>query len=206
MIELGDPAGAATGRYLAAMLTDMMAADSALDDARADVVAARELAEQVGDISLLSRLLLLEARLLQKANDARGRALLLDAVDRLTEQGGIGAAALARRDVGLLALRDGASAEAEEHLRAAAPLLLRLDRAASAPAWAGLAWVYADRGEAGAAATFAAAVRGLKQAGAPHRVDDQRWVEEILGSLDLPGVSRRVSDEELLAQLRGAAG
>jgi hypothetical protein len=33
---------------------------------------------------------------------------LLDAVDPLTEQGGTGAAAIARRDGGVLALRDGA--------------------------------------------------------------------------------------------------
>ncbi len=143
MLDLGDPAGAATGRYLAASIGDMMGSEAELADVRADLASARELAEQVGDMSLLSRVLLLEARVLQKSNDASGRAVLLDAVDRLTEQGGIGAAALARRDIGLLALRDGASDEAEAHLRVVAPLLLRLDRSASAPAWAGLAHVAA---------------------------------------------------------------
>jgi hypothetical protein len=109
---------------------------------------------------------------------------------------------VARRDIGLLALRDGASAEAEEHLRMVAPLLLRLDRSASAPAWAGLACIYAGRGETDAAMSFAGAARGLKQAGAPHRADDHRWIEEILGSLDLPAPPHVIDDDELRSQLR----
>ena len=202
MLDLGDPAGAATGRYLAASIGDMMGSEAELADVRADLASARELAEQVGDMSLLSRVLLLEARVLQKSNDASGRALLLDAVDRLTEQGGIGAAALARRDIGLLALRDGASDEAEAHLRVVAPLLLRLDRSASAPAWAGLAHVAARRGDA-TAATLARAARCLYQTDAPHRVEDQRWVEELLAPLDLPPGPDAVTDAELLAVVAG---
>jgi hypothetical protein len=203
MLELGDPAGAATGRYLAASIGDMMGLEAVLADVRSDLAAARELAEQVGDMSLLSRILLLEARVLQKSNDAGGRAMLLDAVDRLTEQGGIGAAALARRDVGLLALRDGAPAEADEHLRVVAPLLLRLDRSASAPAWAGLAQLAATRGETDAAATLARAARCLSQPDAPHRVEDGRWVEELLAPLALPPGPDAVTDDELFALVAG---
>jgi hypothetical protein len=82
-------------------------------------------------------------------------------------------------------------------------LLLRLDRSASAAARAGLAHIAAARGELATAATLARAARCLYQADAPHRVEDQRWVEELLAPLDLPPGPDAVTDAELLALVAG---
>jgi hypothetical protein len=181
MLTLDDPSSAATGWYLAAMIGDMMGPDADLAAIRDDVAAARTLAETVGDVSLLSRLLLLEARVLQRSHDGRSRAALADAADRLTEQGGIAAAAQARRDLGLLALADGERAEAAATLRQVAPVLLRLDRPASAPAWAGLAALRTADGDDRGAGAFASAARAFGNSAAPQWATDRAWVESILG-------------------------
>ena len=201
MIELDDLASAATGRYLAAALGDMMGSADVLPAVRRDLAAARELAEHIGDVSLLSQILLLEARVLQRSNDAGSRAVLVDAAARLVQHGGVRAAALARRDIGLLALGAGEYDEAAEHLRFVAPILLRLDRSASAPAWAGLAVIHLERGDLDGAAWFATAARSRAHPDAPHWVDDERRVATILADFDTSVRTEPVGDEELLDHL-----
>ena len=183
------------------MLGDMMGPQGNPEDIRGDVAAARELAETVGDVSLLSRLLLLEARVLERSQDRRSRAALADAAARLTEQGGVAAAALARRDLGLLALSDGATDEAEATLGEVAPVLVRLDRPASAPAWAGLAAVRAAAGDDTAAAVFADAARRFGESDAPRWVADRARVDELLAGISLAAPASPATDDELLAIL-----
>ena len=114
MLELDDPISAGTGYYLAAALGDMGGATDLADD----IARARELATTVRDVSLLSRLLLLDARVQERTGDERGRAQLALAVAELERQGGIRAAALARRDLALVAMAAGRPAEARGRVAA----------------------------------------------------------------------------------------
>ncbi len=142
MVEMGDPVGAATGWYLGASLGDM----AGCDDVMADIVRARELADGYGDVSLLGQLLLIEARALRRAGDERGRELLDEAAERLERSGGLRAAAIARRDLGLIELEQGEIDAALGHLGQAFTSLVGLDRSASGLALAGLAAVAAQQG------------------------------------------------------------
>ena len=113
MLEFDDPISAATGYYLAATLGDMGAATDLADD----IARARELATAVRDVSLLGRLLHLEARVQERTGDDRARAQLTTAAEELERQGGIRAAALARRDLGLAAITSGQYLEAPRPAR-----------------------------------------------------------------------------------------
>jgi hypothetical protein len=180
MLDLGDPISAAMGHYLAAAMGDM----AGRDDLLSDITAARELATFTGDVSLLSQLLRLEASALERSQDARGRALLADAAEQLEAVGGIRAAALARRDLGLLALESGDHAEAARQLSQAAIVLVRLDRSAAAPAVAGIARLAVEQGDADTGARIAAAVPSLRRRDAPSSADDERRADALLAGIE----------------------
>ena len=97
------PDTAAQAVYLSAVLGDMAGCDDVTDD----IQVARELATAVRDVSLLGQMLLLEARALKRAGDSRSRELFAEAAERLMGFGGIRAASLAYRDLGLLELAGG---------------------------------------------------------------------------------------------------
>ena len=168
LLELGDPSTAAMAVYLAAVLGDMTASDDVLDDIRA----ARELATTVKDVTLLGLLLLLEARVLRRAGDERGRQLFADATQRLADLGGIRAASLAQRDLGLLVLASGDESTAERYLREALPPLLQLDRPSAGLAVGALAIITLRRGHEQHTATLLAAALALREGHAPVWEDD----------------------------------
>jgi hypothetical protein len=180
MLELGDPLSAAMGHYLAASMGDM----AGREDVIVDITAARELATVTNDVSLLCQLLRLEARVLQRSDDERGRAVLADAAEQLEASGGIRAAALARRDLGLLALERADLAGAAEQLLRAVSVLIRLDRSAAAPALAGMARLAVAHGDASAAAHIASAVPSMRRRDAPSSLDDERRARELLAGID----------------------
>ena len=204
MIELGDPAGAATGRYLAATMGDMMGSRAVLADVLADLSAARDLAEQVGDMSLLSRVLLLEARVLQKSNDARGRALLLDAVDRLTEQGGIGAAALRRVAISGCS-RCVTARPTRPKPSSASSHRCCCGSTARRPRRPGPRSRHSPRRAVSATSRASSPAPPAASASRPRhgRAEDEQWVEELLDPLGLPPAPDAVTDEELLALAAG---
>ena len=115
MIELDDPASAATGAYLAAAMGDMAGRADVFDD----IEQGRVLAGIVKDPIILGQLLLLEARVLRRTRDARARSTLEAAIDDLEGKGVLRPAALARRDLGLLELSEGKPGRAVEHLELA---------------------------------------------------------------------------------------
>ena len=83
-------------------------------------------------------------RALRRAGDGRGRELLDEAAERLERSGGLRAAAIARRDLGLIELDQGELVAALGHLGQAFTSLVGLDRSASGLALAGLASVAAQ--------------------------------------------------------------
>ena len=201
MLELGDPISAAMGRYLAATMGDM----AGRDDVLGDITAARELANVTKDVSLLCQLLRLEARVVQRSDSERARAVLADAVEQLEACGGIRAAALARRDLGLLALQSGDVNDAAAQLLQAVSVLVRLDRSAAAPAVAGIARVAAERGNGTLAARIAAVVPAMRRRDTPSSPDDERRASELVAGIDAAIDGASVDDERLLELCREAA-
>jgi DNA-binding SARP family transcriptional activator len=182
MEAVGDAVSAASGWYLAASLGEM----TGETDLGEEIARSRELGVLVGDVSLLGRLLLVEARMLVRTGDARGRDVLDAAADELTRLGGLRAAALARRELGLLELADGDDGSAGRHLGTALPALLVLDRPASALAAAGLAHVASRSGDGTSAAVLAAAAAGLHRSGGPSSPQDETRLAELASALVLP--------------------
>jgi DNA-binding SARP family transcriptional activator len=193
MLEFEDPISAATGFYLAATLGDM---GGALDLAE-DITPARELATTVRDVFLLSRLLLLEARVQERTGDARGRARLAQAAEDLERQGGVRAAALARRDLGLAAIAAERPMEARDPLLRAARVLAQLDASAARPAFAGLARLAMIAGERDLASQLAARALALPAGERPIAVEDDQRVEKLLVAIE-PAGSIAIDDDEVL--------
>ena len=194
MLEFDDPLSAAAGYYLAAAIGDMAGATDGLGE----IEAARELATALRDVSLLGRLAVLEGRLLRRTGDPRGPVLLRTAAEQLEQLGGVRAAALARRDLGL-ALHAGADDDAAiTELRRSAEVLSELDAPAARPAFAALAAIARDRGQATLAGALAARAR-VEPVGTPPLIaEDARVVEELLEGFP-SGPAPESADEDLLA-------
>ncbi|MBV9953546.1 MAG: winged helix-turn-helix domain-containing protein [Acidimicrobiia bacterium] len=199
MEAVGDAVSAASGWYLAASLGEM----TGETDLAEEIGRGREHAVRVGDVSLLGRLLLVEARMLVRTGDGRGRDVLDAAADELTQLGGLRAAALARRDLGLLELADGEDGPAARHLGLALPALLTLDRPASALAAAGLAHLAHRSGDESGAATLVAAASGLRRSGGSGSPQDEVRLEQVLADLGTPQVATTPDDGELVALADG---
>ena len=200
MIELGDPSTAASTIYLAAVLGDMAGCDDVLDDIRV----ARELATAVRDVSLLGLLLLIEARVLQRAGDERSRQVFADATHRLVELGGIRAASVAQRDLGLLELDRGDEAVAAEHLREALPSLLQMDRPAAGLAVGALAVIRHRGGEERQTDALLAAALALRVSDGPVWEEDGRRLKTLAQSIGVSVAQRDpepLSDDVLLEML-----
>ena len=204
LIELGDPYTAGQAAYLSAALGDMAGRDDVLDDIRV----ARELATTVRDVSLLGQLLLIEARALRRAGDGRSRELFAAAAERLMGFGGIRAASLAYRDLGLLELADGDAGAATDHLRRALVPLLRLDRPAAAPAVGAFAVLCHRAGDERAAATllgFADALHDSRRADVDRRRPAARRPRRVDRHAELGGGPRSAPDDDALLELLGLA-
>ena len=178
MIELDDPASAATGAYLAAAMGDMAGRADVFDD----IEQGRVLAGIVKDPIILGQLLLLEARVLRRTSDVRARSTLEAAIDDLEGKGVLRPAALARRDLGLLELSEGNPGRAVEHLELALPVLLQLDRSAAALACGGLAVLARDRGDHERGRNLASAAQQLLQPDAPTSAEDTQRLADLLPS------------------------
>jgi DNA-binding SARP family transcriptional activator len=197
LIELGDPYSAAQTVYLSAVIGDMAGADDVLDDIRI----ARELATTVKDVSMLGQLLLLEARSMRRAGDGHSPELFAEAAERLLGFGGVRAASLAYRDLGLLEVADGATAAAGEHLRRSLVPLLQLDRPAAALAVGGLAVLAHRAGDGPGAARLLAEAGALHAAAASIWQDESRRLAELAESIGLPltgDVAAAGGDDRLL--------
>lgn|GEM_PF-5109626 len=200
LIELGDPSTAAQTVYLSAVLGDMAGCDDVLDDIRV----ASELATTVRDVSLLGQLLLLEARALKRAGDERSRELFAEAAERLRNLGGIRAASLAYRDLGLLELADNDDAAATDHLRRSLLPLLQLDRPAAALAVGALGVIRHRCGDERRAVTLLALAGALHSTVAPTWKDDSRQLAALADSIGLPLAEQPAeysSDDALLELL-----
>ena len=191
LIELGDPYTAGQAAYLSAALGDMAGQDDVLDDIRV----ARELATTVRDVSLMGQLLLLEARALRRAGDARSRDLFADAAERLLGFGGIRAASLAYRDLGLLELAAGDADAAIDHLHRSIVPLLQLDRPAAAPAVGACAVLCHRAGDERSAARLFGFALSLHESAAPTWTDDARLLAELADSVGMPLSGRPAADE-----------
>jgi hypothetical protein len=203
LIELGDPYTAGQAAYLSAALGDMAGRDDVLDDIRV----ARELATTVKDVSLLGQLLLIEARALRRAGDAGSRELFAAAAERLMGFGGIRAASLAYRDLGVLELADGDALAATEHLHRSIVPLLQLDRPAAALAVGALAVLRHRSGDERSAATLLAFAQALHEIDAPTWQDDSRQLADLAASIGmpLPGLPPEEAGDEALLELLGLA-
>jgi hypothetical protein len=179
LLALGDEINAENSFYLAAALGDMAGHDDVMDDIRV----AQEMATELRDIPQLGQLLLLQARAVRRSGEARGRELLAEAADRLVELGGIRAAALARRDLGLLQVELGDNFAARSELARALPALLQLDRPAAALAVAGIAVLSARSGDADRAQRLASAALALRGTHAPQSAEDAAQLDQLVGSL-----------------------
>ena len=184
MIALDDLASAATGAHLVVALGDMAGRIDVYDD----IDRARRLATEVKDPIILGQVLLLEARVMRRSGDARARTALEVAIVDLEAKGVLRPAALARRDLGLLALAEGDWSGAQHLLSAALPVLLKLDRSAAALACAGLGALAADRSQAGRAARLAGIAHELLRATTLTSDEDRRRVPELLVGIDVPTV------------------
>ncbi len=193
MLELDDPISAATGYYLAAALGDMAGATDVLPD----IIRSRELATKVRDVSLLCRLLLIEARLQARAGDDRSRDSLAIAIEQLEREGGIRAATVARRDLGLMALAGGRIEEAAAALLRSARTLLQLDASAARAALAGLAQIAQRRGNPELASRLATRARRQLEGEPPSMLEDDARVAELLAGI-APAAEELRGDEDLL--------
>jgi hypothetical protein len=122
-------------------------------------------------------------------------------VEELERQGGIRAAALARRDLGLAAHAGLRPVEARTALVRAARSLLQLDVSAARPALAGLAHLARDAGDQDLARRLAGRARERPEGQPPTSVEDDRRVAELITGIDPapePG-----DDDELLRRCEG---
>jgi hypothetical protein len=194
MEALDDPFGAAMGWYLAASMGDL-AGRSDLDD---DISKARALATSTHDVALLGQLLRVEGSLLQRTGDARGRELLGEAADRLAAGGGLRAAALAWRDLGLLDLASGDDVAAAASLRRAVAALLHLERPAAALACAGLATIAQRRGEESASARLVAGAAALRTHETAAPAADAARLDALLADLPAAPHDAAINDDDVL--------
>lgn len=201
MLEFDDPISAAMGWYLAATLGDMGGRTDVGDDIRA----ARELATATRDVSLLSQLLRVEASVLRRSADERSRELLAESAAELEASGGVRAAALARRDLGLFALADGDRTGAAEQLLRATGVLVRLHRAAAGPAVAGFAQLAAALGDDRAASALAASVPALARIDEPAASDDTARATALLEGITATPDAPVLDDAELLERCAAIA-
>jgi DNA-binding SARP family transcriptional activator len=185
MIELDDPASAATGAYLAVALGDMAGRVDLYDD----IDQARFLANAVKDPIVLGQVLLLEARVLRRSGDSRARAAFETAIVDLEAKGVLRPSALARRDLGLLALAEGDWSGAQQLLSTALPVLLKLDRSAAALACAGLGALAAVREQRARAERLAGVAHELLRATAPTSNEDRQRVPELLVGIEVPTIA-----------------
>jgi hypothetical protein len=200
LIELGDPSTAATAFYLAAVLGDMAACDDVLDDIRI----ARELATTVKDVALLGLLLLVEARVLRRAGDGRSRQVFAEAAQRLADLGGIRAASVAQRDLGLLELDRGDDAIATGYLRQAVPSLLQADRPAAGLAVGALAVIRHRGGDERQTSALLGAAWALRDTEGPVWEEDGRQLAVLAKSIGMsvaPQARAALSDADLLGML-----
>jgi hypothetical protein len=198
MIALEDLASAATGAHLVVALGDM----AGRIDLRDDIAQARRLATEVKDPIILGQVLLLEARAMRRSGDARARSALEAAIVDLEAKGVLRPAALARRDLGLLAHSEGDWAGAQHLLSIALPVLLKLDRSAAALACAVLGAIAADRQEAARAARLAGIANQLLRATALTSDEDRQRVPELLVGIDAAAVEVP-DDAEIVALASG---
>jgi DNA-binding SARP family transcriptional activator/predicted ATPase len=194
MLELDDPASAATGAYLAAAMGDM----AGREDVRDDIEQARTLAGIVKDPIILGQLLLLEARVLTRTRDERARSTLETAIDDLESKGVLRPAALARRDLGLLELSEGRRDRAREHLNVSLPVLLKLDRSASALACGGLAVLAQEDGRDEPARRRAAAARPQLRPDTPTSAEDRERLAALVPSATTRPAVDDLDDAEIL--------
>ena len=199
MEALDDPVSAAIGWYLSATMGDMAGAT----DLRDDIAHARRLAESHRDTALLSQLIRIEARLLQRIGDPEARELLRTAAERLAQGGGIRAAALARLDLALIDLDAGEPAAATEQLSSALPVLVHLDPAGAALGAAALAKVAEGYGDTSVARRLVAVARALGSH--PAGTAERARAEVLLAGLPAPdpgaAISTDVATSELLTLL-----
>jgi hypothetical protein len=195
MIDLGDLASAATGAHLVVALGDM----AGRIDVRDDIAQARRLATEVKDPIILGQVLLLEARVMRRSGDARARSALEAAIVDLEAKGVLRPAALARRDLGLLAQAEGDWSGAQQLLSTALPVLLKLDRSAAAVACAGLGAIAADRQEPARAARLAGIADQLLRATALTSEEDRQRLPELLVGIEVPTVE--VPDDAEIVEL-----
>ncbi len=199
MAELDDPLNSAVGWYLAASLGDM----AGMDDVMADLERARALAQIHHDVALLGQLLLLEARTLRRAGDERSRTLLDEAAERLARSGGLRAAALARRDLGLIEIEHDETDDGIGHLRQAFVALIELDRSAASLALGGLAWAAHQLDQDALVGPLASGAAQLRSGGGSPSADDDHRLVAILDQLPFEVTASDLDDADLLDLLEG---
>jgi len=161
----------------------------------------RAATEERRDVSMLAQVLLLEARVLRRTGDDRSRAVLAAAADELVEMGGVRAAALARRDLGLIELEHGELEGARERLLQALPVLLYLDRAAAAAAVGALAALTARADDAVRAKGLAAAASALRSGGVAISTEDGVRLDSFLAEVGPFPVSVTGLDDDALLEM-----
>lgn len=200
LLDLGDELGGANSFYLSAALGDMAGAADVMDD----IHVAQQMATATRDVPLLGQLLLLQARTVKRSRDPRARELLAQAVDRLTELGGIRAAALARRDLGLVELEQGDDTAARNDLQQALPMLLQLDRPAAALAAGGLAVLAGRVGNDSGARRLAEVAVGLRTTDAPESAEDTEQLGALLAQVGSRGAETLTRlDDDIVLELAG---
>ena len=197
MLAFNDPCGAVKASYLAAAVGDL--AD--LDDIDRDLRRTRELATQIGDVSMLAQVLLLDARVMRRKGDTTSRAVLAAAADELVGMGGLRAAALARRDLGLLELQHGEHRDAHRHLVQALPDLLHFDRAAAAAAAGALAVLAWRADDTTRARQLARAASALRASGVASAIADESLLDAFLAEVPDASALASAPDDELVVEL-----
>ena len=197
MEEFDDPAGAATGYYLAATMGDWAGAT----DLRDDLTRARILAESHRDVALLGQILRVEARLLLRVGDPASREAFQRAADQLKTNGAPRAAALARLDLGLLDLEAGNLRNARSELYRSVSQLIDLDPDAARLGLAALAAIAKADGRAALAGLLASAGETIGRSDARSEIDRTRMAQFLDGIVPNAQPPDRDSFASALAEL-----
>ncbi len=195
MIELDDPVSAATGAYLAAAMGDMAGREDVFDD----IEQARALAGVVKDPIILGQLLLLEARVLRRTRDVRARSTLEAAIEDLGGEGSAPTGCACRAAISVSSSWPRPITSVRPNISPLAlPVLLRLDRSASALACGGLAVLAIERGDVHRGRKLAHAAQHLLQPDAPTSAEDKERLSALLPASTGSPAAGTIDDAEIL--------
>ena len=175
MVALGLPFDAAFALHFTLFLAEL----GGVSDVQPYVDRASQLARASGSPAAWAHIASAAARLAVAREDALAPVAMREAAEALERVGNLRTAAIGRRDLGLMLLRQGLRQAAAHELGIAATRLVGTDQAAAAPAIAGLARM--SSGSAAAALAEAAWGLALTGTGTPTTSAQRDIIRDLVG-------------------------